>query len=98
MTSMNETLAPAASRANVAAQLAGLATVLLWDSAFVAIRSAGETISPGALALERVLVSSVVLSGIALTWRMSQPQRRDLAPLVGETPSWMAVAGSALPR
>lgn len=41
--------------------LAAAVTVFLWASAFVAIRSAGEHYSPGALALGRLLAGSVVL-------------------------------------
>ena len=79
MPAIDESLAPAAPQANVTARLAGLVTVVLWGSAFVAIRAAGETISPGALALGRVLVSSLVLSAIGLVQGQSLPSRRDLA-------------------
>jgi drug/metabolite transporter (DMT)-like permease len=41
--------------------LAAAVTVFLWASAFVAIRSAGEHYSPGALALGRLFSGSVVL-------------------------------------
>jgi len=41
--------------------LAAAVTVFLWASAFVAIRSAGEHYSPGALALGRLLAGSIVL-------------------------------------
>jgi drug/metabolite transporter (DMT)-like permease len=57
---------------------AGLVTVTLWGSAFVAIRDAGRALSPGSLALGRLLVSVVVLSVAAAIWRESLPQRRDL--------------------
>jgi hypothetical protein len=36
-------------------------TVVLWASAFVAIRSAGGHFAPGALALGRLLVASLAL-------------------------------------
>lgn len=78
MPAIHKPLAPAAPQADVLTRLAGLVTVLLWGSAFVAIRAAGETISPGALALGRVLVSSMVLSAIALVQRQSLPARGDL--------------------
>ena len=42
-------------RTDVAA-LAGLVTVTAWGSAFVGIRAAGDELSPGALALGRLLV------------------------------------------
>lgn len=54
---------------DVAVLLAGLVTVTLWGSSFVAIRAAGETMSPGALALGRLLVSSAVLAGVYLARR-----------------------------
>jgi drug/metabolite transporter (DMT)-like permease len=57
---------------------AALVTVTLWGSAFVAIRDAGETLSPGSLALGRLLVSLVVLGAAAAIWRSPLPQRRDL--------------------
>ncbi len=44
-----------------AATAAALVTVTLWASAFVGIRSAGRSLSPGALSLGRLLVGCVVL-------------------------------------
>ena len=69
---------PVMPKTDVAALAAGLVTVTLWGSAFVAIRDAGETLSPGSLALGRLLVSLVVLGGAALIWREPLPGRRDL--------------------
>jgi drug/metabolite transporter (DMT)-like permease len=66
------------ARTDVAALAAGLVTVTLWGSAFVAIRDAGQTLSPGSLALGRLLVSLVVLGTAALIWREPLPSRRDL--------------------
>ena len=48
---------------------AALLTVTLWASAFVGIRSAGRDLSPGALALGRLLVASVALGALALARR-----------------------------
>jgi len=45
-------------------------TVVLWASAFVAIRSAGKYFSPGALALGRLLCGSIVLGLVA--WRRGE--------------------------
>jgi drug/metabolite transporter (DMT)-like permease len=73
------TTAPA--HTDVAALAAGLLTVTLWGSAFVAIRDAGETLSPGSLALGRLLVSVVVLGAAAAIWRERLPARRDLAAI-----------------
>jgi drug/metabolite transporter (DMT)-like permease len=69
---------PAPARTDVAALAAGLVTVTLWGSAFVAIRDAGQTLSPGSLALGRLLVSLVVLGVAASIWREPLPRRRDL--------------------
>ena len=57
---------------------AALVTVVLWASAFVGIRAAGEDLSPGALSLARLLVGSVALGAIVLTRREPFPARRDL--------------------
>jgi drug/metabolite transporter (DMT)-like permease len=70
--------APAVARTDVPALAASLVTVTLWGSAFVAIRDAGQSLSPGSLALGRLLVSLVVLGVAALISREPLPQRRDL--------------------
>jgi hypothetical protein len=46
-----------ATRTDLAALAAGLVTVTLWGSAFVGIRAAGEALSPGPLALGRLVVT-----------------------------------------
>lgn len=78
MTTIGESLSPAAPRTQMAAQAAALVTVMLWGSAYVAIRAAGETVSPGALALGRALVSCMILSCIAFMHRSPLPARCDL--------------------
>lgn len=50
-------------------------TVVLWASAFVSIRSAGESYSPGALALGRLLAGALVLGAICLIRREGLPPR-----------------------
>lgn len=55
--------------------LAAAVTVVLWASAFVAIRSAGSHYSPGALALGRLLAGSVVLVAFLLVRREGWPPR-----------------------
>jgi drug/metabolite transporter (DMT)-like permease len=57
---------------------AALLTVTLWASAFVGIRSAGRELSPGALALGRLLVGSIGLGALALVRREGLPEKRDL--------------------
>jgi drug/metabolite transporter (DMT)-like permease len=66
-----------------AALLAGLVTVTLWGSAFVGIRDAGQTLSPGALALGRLLVALVVLGVAAIARREQLPATRDLPNIAG---------------
>ncbi|MFI6643346.1 DMT family transporter [Streptomyces sp. NPDC050504] len=70
--------APAASRTSspgIAAVAAAAVSVVLWASAFVSIRSAGESYSPGALALGRLLSGAVVLGAICLVRREGLPPR-----------------------
>jgi drug/metabolite transporter (DMT)-like permease/polyisoprenoid-binding protein YceI len=61
---------------------AALVAVVLWAAAFVGIRAAGRSFSPGALALGRLTIGTVLLG--VLTW--SRPvvrlSRRDLGLLV----------------
>ncbi|HET9322418.1 MAG TPA: DMT family transporter [Gaiellaceae bacterium] len=68
----------AAERADAPALAAALVTVTLWGSAFVAIRDAGGTLSPGSLALGRLLVSLVVLGAAAAVRHEPLPRRPDL--------------------
>ena len=62
----------------MSAVVAGLITVTLWGSAFVGIRDAGQALSPGSLALGRLLVSVAVLGVVAAVRREPLPRRRDL--------------------
>ena len=81
MTARDETAAPAfAVPMDAAALVAGLVTVTAWGSAFVGIRSAGAALSPGSLALGRLLVSTAILGSVALVRR----DRRFLA--IGQEP------------
>ncbi|MFV0136901.1 DMT family transporter [Streptomyces sp. HMX87] len=54
---------------------AATVTVVLWASAFVSIRSAGEAYSPGALALGRLLAGALTLGVICLVRREGWPPR-----------------------
>ncbi|WP_405010736.1 DMT family transporter [Kitasatospora sp. NBC_01539] len=58
---MEQTLTDGTTRPDVRALAAATTTVLLWASAFVAIRDAGPHFGPGALALGRLLVGAVAL-------------------------------------
>lgn len=64
-----------AGRARPLALAAAGVTVVLWASAFVSIRSAGEAYAPGALALGRLLTGSLVLVAILLIRREGLPPR-----------------------
>jgi drug/metabolite transporter (DMT)-like permease len=88
--------AAAPSRPDIAALVAGLFTVVLWGSAFVGIRAAGVALAPGSLALARLLVSCVILGGVALVRRDPLPRRRDLAQIAAYGVLWLAVYSTAL--
>src|SRR6476659_4595909 len=71
-------------------------TLVLWSSAFVAIRHLGHTFSPGALSLGRLLVGSLAL-GVVLAlrgWRM--PTRRQWPGLVAIGLLWFGLYNVAL--
>lgn len=63
---------------------AAVLTVVLWASAFVAIRHVGAAISPGPLALARLCLGSIVLAPFVLASRRRRVviTRRDLPPLL----------------
>ncbi len=76
--------------------LAVVVTLLLWSSAFVAIRHLGDAFGPGSLSLGRLLVGSVAL-GVALLLRgWTRPRRRDWAGLVVIGLLWFGVYNVAL--
>jgi drug/metabolite transporter (DMT)-like permease len=81
----------AAARTDVAALVAGLVTATLWGSSFVAIRDAGRSLSPGSVALGRLLVSVVVLGAAALIRREPLPARRDLVAIAAFGVLWLGV-------
>ncbi|MGW6545120.1 DMT family transporter [Streptomyces massasporeus] len=62
-------------RAELLAAGAAAVTVVLWASAFVSIRSAGDAYSPGALALGRLLAGALTLGLICLLRREGVPPR-----------------------
>jgi len=71
-------------------------TVVLWASAFVAIRSAGEHYSPGALALGRLLAGSLVLVIVLLVRREGLPARAAWPGIVAAGLLWFGVYMVAL--
>lgn len=77
--------------------LAAVATTLvLWASAFVAIRHLGDDFGPGALSLGRLLVASVCLAAVVLPRRLPWPTRRQWPPVVAIGVLWYAVYNVAL--
>jgi drug/metabolite transporter (DMT)-like permease len=73
--------AASARRTDVLAVGAAAITLVLWSSAFVGIRAAGDDFSPGALALGRLAVAGIVLGAIVVARKEPLPQARDL-PLI----------------
>lgn len=70
---------------------AALVTVTLWGSAFVAIRDAGRSLSPGSIALGRMLVSVLVLGTAAAVRREALPARGDLLLIAASGALWLGV-------
>ncbi len=87
---------PAAQRTAALALTAAGVTVVLWASAFVAIRHVGREISPGALTLGRLLVGSIVLGTVVLVRGPSWPARRDWRLLLVCGLLWFGVYNIAL--
>ena len=75
---------------------AALVTVVLWASAFVGIRAAGEDLSPGALSLARLLVGSAALGALVLIRRERLPSRRDLPAIALCGVLWFGLYNVAL--
>jgi drug/metabolite transporter (DMT)-like permease len=72
---------------------AAATTVVLWASAFVGIRAVGHDLSPGALALGRMLVGSLTLTAIVLVVRTRTRAAALPLPrgrLLGATALWGA--------
>jgi drug/metabolite transporter (DMT)-like permease len=71
-------------------------TVIAWASAFVGIRAVGEDLSPGALALGRLLIGTAVL-GVLLAGRgWVPPNRREWTLLAVCGVGWFAIYNVAL--
>jgi drug/metabolite transporter (DMT)-like permease len=96
VTSRAHAAQPVEARADAAALTAALVTVIAWGAAFVAIRDAVNTLSPGSLALGRLLVSLVVLGAAAALQREPLPARRDLSRIALFGVLWLCVYGIAL--
>jgi drug/metabolite transporter (DMT)-like permease len=75
---MTVAAAQSSPRSNRLAVGAALLTVVVWASAFVGIRYAGRELSPGPLALGRLLVGSVALGALMLIRREPSVRRPGL--------------------
>jgi drug/metabolite transporter (DMT)-like permease len=84
------------SRSSALPLVAVAITLLLWSSAFVAIRHLGESFSPGALSLGRLLVGSVALGVVLLARSWVRPTRREWLGLVIIGLLWFALYNVAL--
>jgi drug/metabolite transporter (DMT)-like permease len=85
-----------ARRGELLALGAALITVGFWASAFVGIRDAGEELSPGALALARLAVASLVLGAVVALRRERWPSRADLPALALCGVLWFGLYNIAL--
>ncbi|WP_240641553.1 DMT family transporter [Nocardioides ferulae] len=71
-------------------------TLVLWASAFVAIRHLGEDFSPGALSLGRLLVGALCLGVVALSRGLPRPTGREWVSIVAIGVLWYGVYNVAL--
>jgi drug/metabolite transporter (DMT)-like permease len=71
-------------------------TLLLWSSAFVAIRHLGHDFPAGALSLGRLAVGAVALAVVAVSRGLPRPSPRDWAGLVAVGVLWFGVYNVAL--
>lgn len=81
---------------DVPALAAGLVTVFAWGSAFVGIRSAGHSLSPGSIALGRLLVCSSLLGAVAWWRREPLPARGELGRIALYGVLWLGVYSVSL--
>src|SRR3954465_3429007 len=89
-------MAPLASPRTVLPLAAALVTIVLWASAFVALRHVGHVVSPGPLTLGRLLAGSVVLGLVMLTRRQPVPAARHWPWLVACGVLWFGLYSVAL--
>jgi drug/metabolite transporter (DMT)-like permease len=89
-------MAPTAAPRSLLPLAAALVTIVLWSSAFVAIRHVGHVVSPGPLTLGRLLAGSVVLGLVMLTRRRPVPAGRHWPRLVAAGVLWFGVYSVAL--
>ncbi len=71
--------------------VAAAVTMVLWASAFIAIRAVGVYYSPGAMALGRLVVGALALSGVAAFLPVRIPRGRPLALVIAYGVLWFGV-------
>ena len=96
MSALDEAPAVVPMTRDVPALAAGLVTVTAWGSAFVGIRAAGHALSPGSIALGRLLVSCALLGAVALVRREPLPARRDVWQIAAYGVLWLGLYSVAL--
>jgi len=64
--------------------------LVLWASAFIAIRAVGDTFAPGPLALGRLTFGTIALSVVALRYRRPLPRGKGLAMVISYGVLWFA--------
>ncbi len=64
---------------------------MLWAAAFVGIRAAGRSFSPGALALGRLTLGSLLLGALTFSRSVVRPTRRELLLLIVAGLLWFGV-------
>lgn len=92
----NRTTITTPQRQGVLVLVAAVVTVVLWASAFIGIRGAGPHYDPGALALLRMAVGTVVLSLIAVRRGIRFPERRHWLLVAAWGVGWFCVYNLAL--
>ena len=70
---------------------AAMVAVVLWAAAFVGIRAAGESFSPGALALGRLAIGSILLGALTFTRPRVRPTQRELLLLLVAGVTWFGI-------
>lgn len=70
---------------------AAMVAVVLWSAAFVGIRAAGESFSPGALALGRLAIGSILLGALTFTRPRVRPTQREFALLLIAGITWFGI-------